>query len=717
MATRPESVFAPSSILSPISSEAKRTNPNTLFNFLTSYLDHPLFLDFISKHIGTLKKSAPDEPSFYQFDLTPEKRIIDTADNIFLRQQSQQIRFYKTNARTPSMETRDHYTAVFVSHVTTEYKLQIYFDIHDTTELIHDSMLYIKDNEGQFQPMPSMKGFESLKNLSAPTLVKTVMLLRQELASSVQVLEKKYYAVEDELSSDEILDIEDAAYLDKLGQINTKLDELLAQSNYPYQSLHGFIQFMIKQFQLLDSKLDSPLSPVDTEIDDLLSHFASLTDDIPTSIETICPLLEKIHDVFLSLKDETVTASLLSLKKLLKLHIKLYDKSERMLLECIEEHQFELARKLAPFYCFLSMEHLVFALKAGDAPLLAFLLDHGNFYITAPLFINNIHYPSAAHFCLDHDSEQNPMAACLSVLMQNKNSAMVINAEGLPLAYIILSSTNHPLSHAFFADENTLQNTVGSVHFYQQLIEALTKFAHSTTDANTKSMVLVEIAFYNKQIERIKMGSAMPAVPDPYTALDFNKEHDAFIKEHLQKEARIVKLKESLEQLTAKHQFHAINKYLSSKAYIEHLILPTTTYVLMRCAVIMCLHDLQHIVEKKVKLDEIRKAVNKPFLQRIGPIKYSLDSARGYYGDICVLAEKHGIPNEVITMDPTPPPPPPIPKRLLQLSDAFYAPRTPGSFFDLNAFINASAPSANCVPGEDDEQDDNPLLQSITIPF
>jgi len=714
MATRPESVFTTCSSHSSISSEKKHTNPNTLFNFLTSYSEKPQFLIYISKNLGSFKKSAPDEPSFYQIDLPLEKQTANTEENAFIRQQSQHIRFYTIAPNTPVLEKQDHYTAVYVTHEKTEYKLQVYFDIHDTTKLIYRSILSIKDDEGQFHPIPSIKGLESLKNSSTLTVVKTVTLLRKELAHNVRALQKQYFTIEDELSSDETLDIEDATYLKKLDSITSTLDNLLAQSNYPYQSLHAFIQFMIKQFQLRDLKPDSLLSPIDAEIDNLLSHFKSLTDDIPTCIDKICPLLEKIHAVFISLKDETVTASLLSLKKLLKLHIDLYDKSERMLLKSIEKHRFEFARKLTPFYCFLSMDHMVFALKKCDATLLKFILNNGNAYIPGPLVINNIHYPSAAHFCLDHDSEQTPMAACFSVLMQHENSAMVTNAEGLPLAYIILSSTNHPLSHAFFADESTLQNTVGSVKFYQDLIEALDHLPHHTIrtmNTNEKSMVRVEIAFYNKQIERIKIALAMPAAPPPYTVLDFNKEHDTFLKEHLQKDIHIVKLQKSLVQLTAEHQFNAINRHLTSKAYFEHLTLPSTTYVLMRSAVKTCLLDLKLLVKKKIELDEIRKAVNKPFLKSESHIKQSLFPARSCYTEICELAKKNGIPDEDIHLDLIPPS---VPKRLLQLSSIFYAPRTTGSFFDLNAFINGSSPNARCVPGEDDEQEDNPLSVSIT---
>lgn len=130
------------------------------------------------------------------------------------------------------------------------------------------------------------------------------------------------------------------------------------------------------------------------------------------------------------------------------------------------------------------------AILKGNAVLLDFLLNHYPFAINTYLMNED---DTPVLFCFYNHSEKLSLVKCLSVLIKHHASLMITARDGLPVAYHILDTVDHPLTAALIENTNS---TLGHANFYKILIGQLNQFIKSREmenkpiDTNKKNQIL-----------------------------------------------------------------------------------------------------------------------------------------------------------------------------------------------------------------------------------
>lgn len=150
------------------------------------------------------------------------------------------------------------------------------------------------------------------------------------------------------------------------------------------------------------------------------------------------------------------------------------------------------------------------ALIKGNDILLNFLLDNSRFAINTYL-INQDNTPVL--FCFYHHNEKLSLVKCLSVLIKNGATLMVNAADGLPVAYHILDTVDHPLTNALVENSG---RTLRNAKFYKVLINQLKQFIknkeleQNPLDENKKIKLLQFIDRCQQDIEFVSNNQLLP---------------------------------------------------------------------------------------------------------------------------------------------------------------------------------------------------------------
>lgn len=127
----------------------------------------------------------------------------------------------------------------------------------------------------------------------------------------------------------------------------------------------------------------------------------------------------------------------------------------KFLTRLLLSNEFQLAKEIHSYVSLLNPSILAVALRAGKHELLDFLLTYGCFAINTFPLPGNL---TPVTYCVAEDSEQTPKVKCLEVLIRHGASLMV-RWQGIPVAYQIVSTINHPLKPALMENaEKTLFN-------------------------------------------------------------------------------------------------------------------------------------------------------------------------------------------------------------------------------------------------------------------
>jgi hypothetical protein len=130
------------------------------------------------------------------------------------------------------------------------------------------------------------------------------------------------------------------------------------------------------------------------------------------------------------------------------------------------KREFELADALRNYTIYLPNTFIAISLATGNEKLLDFLLTHGECTINTFL-IGGL---SPVRFCFERHNSKFPKIECLSVLIKHGVSLMVSAEDGLPIAYHILTTIQHPLNKALL---DNAEKTLARKGFYRALIKSL----------------------------------------------------------------------------------------------------------------------------------------------------------------------------------------------------------------------------------------------------
>ncbi|CAM4465091.1 MAG: hypothetical protein LEGION0403_FIIPPAGN_02392 [Legionella sp.] len=521
------------------------TTHNELFNFIDKNVDLSRTNKFDNcKKIS--KKTTLSEEIYIQFELKRDKNSLIIDDESSYQLQDHHISFYKMPKKG-----QYHYTAYFLDAKLNpcQHQLHVYFNEQD--ELIERTPIEFSkynDETKTYQTLASENINEQFINLANNKIVPILRMLREQHTIKVERLEEEYQAQEQKSSllSTNILG---KNYLESLEKTLKILEELIALGGKSYYQstkklLEGSISYIKEQRssvtttknkhpRIKKEKYQNNKNSIFTSEELILSKpqkkAASSSDDdkLETKINQLMTVVEalkklstekqitllkeifsKVHELVLTCEKKELFPKIKELYKIT------YSSGGELLCDLIvpdnvEKNRFKLAAQLEPFHDGLNSKLLSIALDAGDHELLDFILTYKKFHINALSFeFEEGFFPSAVHFCyqISHES----MIPCLAVLIKHGASVLVKDEEGLPIAYKILSTPNHPLQKAF---EDNKELTIKSASFYQKLIKSLQGCLKlQNIDEPEKQKLRDDIEHYQQELKNINSDSQLPTV-------------------------------------------------------------------------------------------------------------------------------------------------------------------------------------------------------------
>jgi hypothetical protein len=499
---------------------------NKLYSFISLELQ-VLKGNYLQKDCFQFKVNK-DNQNYLLYEIPKENEKITIKDehNNCYHLSSHHISFYEKQIDNNPYLSQYHYTAYFSDDNNKKYQLHVYFNHNDqlTTDPVF-SMEEIDSNRQLITP----EFAEYLTQLAIINTFNLIAELRGELQNTSTTLEKKFITIEQqltELSSN--LEANKDCYLillEKAIGISDLLSIYLNSLEY-----RGIANLFNHIKNTMEPSTSSTLVAIDHDEDseiDLISNNANLIQsnikDLPKK-KTKLSLREDIkqtivaRDLFYSLEkdasfslrvekftnfEKIVRNSLMltedkcyivttnDLQQLQMLMFQMTAAGKNLLESLLLKREFKLADALRNYTIYFPNTYIGISLAAGNEQLLDFLLTHGECTINTFL----IRGLSPVRFCFENHNSKFPKIECLSVLIKHGASLLVSAQDGLPIAYHILSTIQHPLYKALLDHAET---TLARKGFYRALIKSLeNKIEKMEPDDPIRQNVLNNIQLIN----------------------------------------------------------------------------------------------------------------------------------------------------------------------------------------------------------------------------
>lgn len=572
---------------------------NTLFNFIKLQLSGK---NIPTSHwvLDTNKEGHP----YYRLELTKNHnfKIKDQAQEYTL--QDHHISIYKSEQRNNPNLSQYHYTAYFRDKQGLIYRLHVFFNAFD--QLTQNPVFELETKDG-FKAIEAKHLEESFIRLALDTTGSVIADLRKQYSDTVQALETRYSELDIELGNlFEITKEHYSAYQKKLEETYGILEQLIPLVRHTfYKNAFKFLRETRKSLpestgarivvgtpkenskkeQEVDSEVEmnssskiqaisvppgvgtnlnasngshqkheeiasdssTNVSEFERELATLQSSFKTLkTEDDIAQGKKLEQILASTYQ--LSMVSDQLGATPSGLKQLQNLRQEILQLGTRLLPTLLLKNQFSIAKDLISFHHLLTAKYLNMAIHTRNQELLEFVLKYGDFDLNnQPVSIGNKKYPSAVCACLALNSAQSPMTNCLSTLIKHGASPLVKDEKGLPVAFTIMATDNHPLRGALLANQD---KTINSVIFFKQLRVILLQFlATQNSDASLSQLIDSELDYYSTRIEAL-LKSKSYDVSDRFLqkSLDyFAEKHLGAMTDKLRRDPEIIAIQKKLQ--------------------------------------------------------------------------------------------------------------------------------------------------------------------------
>ncbi|CEK10455.1 hypothetical protein [Legionella hackeliae] len=547
---------------------------NTLFNFIDLLFSANLPIPQCKQ--VELDRNKEDS-KYYRLELDHNQPVIlgKGIEKYTLTQHH--ISIYETENSSNPQLSQYHYTAYFSDANGKNFRLHVYFNAND--ELTMKAVFSREDKEG-FTPIEAEKLESEFINLATTNVQPIIAELRKRHCEKIKELEERYSKLQQEAAMlFQKKDENKKAYLDKLNSLCDTLEYLIPLVK------HGNYKSILRFYLSLKRSIDSAPAEIeslrDTSIDeqstDLLSSTTEheseetkteRTQDNDTASENTNVLtthqirkvkkqhgahetLNKLNSQLSSLKEldrvsqangieelllnienfslkyeQNTDFDLTIISELQNLHLQVRSLGEKILPALLLENQLDLAQKLVSWHHLLDEKYILLALQKGNSALLDFVLTYGDFNLNYPITFKGQKYSSPVHFCFERHDKQFPMTDCLSVLLKHGASVCVPdNKTGLPLAYFVMSATDHPFKQAFLANRD---RTLDSIQFLKEYRLLLKNYLNQTLLKPINESISDEIDYCSSRISAL----GLPVLNTPSTRI-LQKKADDFVEKHL----------------------------------------------------------------------------------------------------------------------------------------------------------------------------------------
>ncbi len=533
---------------------------NTLFNYLSDRASAPVI-----DSIENLRREEKTNRSGIRYFLLDMKKCPDEVIKGFT----------VINHHISVYEHGDeyHYTAELTDVDGDQFRLHVYFN--HKGEVTKLPFFEIKNDQDEYIHYAAEQYDKALIKLAKDTTQPIIKELKEGIKRHIQILETAYTTIEAQACDlsrtvsenyEAYINKLDAAYRASLAiipfadktSIYTVRANRLEKLKKAFEHQHT-IETQTRVFETQKSEDDvqsptgaEPINPIfqtaptvipiyiDIEINELAERFKKLSEkkNEVEQAEELADIRAKTVEFFLRLDSSTTLASLASLALLQKLDSDTAVKGRDLYNRLLITRHVDGLRYLPNFHHLIEDKYLEYALVKKDDKFLNFVIECGDYDINHPITVRGTRYLSAAHYCFDAYTDETPMAACLSVLLNRGGSAslFVPNADGLPIAYAMLSRADHSLREVMFSK---FQNDSQAIaNFLRELISALEEYLVQDPDDKKRKNNEVKrtIAKSKEQISQLQSGLVSPR--------DFSlfAETEAALREHLGKETDINRL-------------------------------------------------------------------------------------------------------------------------------------------------------------------------------
>lgn len=427
------------------------------------------------------------------------------------------LSFYEKQKDNNPNLSQYHYTAYLRDSEGTEHQLHVYFDHHDAPKSLALSVAGVElpVNDETHERMVQF----ALSQSSA-----VMNELRTQHTNFLEKLETRYNEVEQKLSalsfdllahqeaylalSEEALTVlqplagchYDARY-EKFARLFAKVTAAIklmplkvavdVMDSSPRPALADASEAAEEQQELSVVAIKKSLQPL---IQEVLAAKNELSRAV-LSTQSLAAAHQKITDVFMLTEDERYQTSPNDLQQIHRLFVEIDAKAKKLLLSLLMNKKVSEAEPLQHFVNPIPRKWMQLALNTGNAPMLDFLLTHGDFAINSFVTANTL---SPVQFCFKKGASHRD---CLSVLIKHNASLMCTAEDGLPIAHHLLIDVQHPLRRALVDNSKT---TLGQPRFYKMVIHQLDHYlAQPNINAIEQARLFGAIISYKNVISQL----------------------------------------------------------------------------------------------------------------------------------------------------------------------------------------------------------------------
>lgn len=514
---------------------------NILFNFL-SFRKKRHKSDIQHAESVTLKQTL-DKKNYFLIEL-PRSDYSLMGLGMRLKLVKHHVSIYEKESRANPHLSQLHYTADFINENKLEYRLHVYYDHRD--QMVSGPHFSIRVDNNKYQEIDASSVSQALLDLAETSMRAVIVEIREKYLGTYSQLEQEYQRLDRQCSAlFETKASHMAEYVAKLKnfiKLAENLSMLTSQNHYAHK--HAFLTRLLITIQTpamsteatVDTptaepqsslslntqqedtsrrnaarvrnknsdtsrrQTNNPLQDIERQVDTLARQFMALSAqprekkviEYTRELGNLWALCNQYSlEADLVIPQHTPPGSTPCLNKLHDLSVRLEKSCKEHFLYLLEQKQFDAAKLLQSFYYLLDVNRLADALKENNAELLDFILTYGDDLVldNQVLIINKRKYTNAVAFCYEHG-----LVDCLTVLINHDASILIPGADGLPLAYSLLTQASHPLQGVLAACP---EKTTSSSTFYFALKNALRRYiATQVLPAAEQNKISAAISYY-----------------------------------------------------------------------------------------------------------------------------------------------------------------------------------------------------------------------------
>ena len=515
---------------------------NVLFNYINTYVAKQERTPYEKTMLVRARTRDLPPSNYLRFDLAEPLGCVLSGYEL----ESDHISVY-----FDKIDQSDHHYTGYFSLKKHTYQLHVYFN--DNDELIGEpTFTQLQVGAGAAASPPPLEVNPVLKEqfiqLARLRCGSTIPGLRNKLAKKIILLQDTYNRLEAEASRlSAIKPLNNDLYFAALDAIRAPLQELTRLVKHPhYLQMEQSIKKMQDAFKSLtqDSVIhlarpkhllsmasieELPANVPMSDQEALQPTQAALTIHLNKDIQALDEQFTafkpskvaenatglrqffiRANELSLLINESSYSVAIEQLQQLHTLNHRIHKAGETLLRTVLKKSKADpaaiaYANLLQPFDYILTYQDVVAALESKNPHRLDFLLKTGYFLVNGqPLTIEKETYASAVHYCFQQPAD---MASCLSVLIEN-GASILVDFQGLPIAYRILSTDEHPLQIALSLSEMTDRKTLSSIDFYKKLISTLR--CCLITNPQESASITASIDSYQATIAQLSDASMLP---------------------------------------------------------------------------------------------------------------------------------------------------------------------------------------------------------------